>query len=97
MQFVTGVTAVYRYNPGIIAQAFASLDVLHPGRISFGVGSEEAMNEVPLGQTSALVDRLYDQDSFDLIHQGDEIPRPILCQSIVLLLSHLLLCLEHSI
>jgi coenzyme F420-dependent glucose-6-phosphate dehydrogenase len=50
MQFVTGVTAtVYRYNPGIIAQAFASLDVLHPGRISLGVGSGEAMNEVPLG------------------------------------------------
>ena len=50
MQFVTGVTAaVYRYNPGIIAQAFASLDVLYPGRISLGVGSGEAMNEVPLG------------------------------------------------
>jgi len=46
MQFVTGVTdAAYRYNPGIIAQAFASLDVLHPGRISLGVGSGEAMNE----------------------------------------------------
>jgi len=40
MHFVTGVTAaVYRYNPGIIAQAFASLDVLHPGRISLGVGA----------------------------------------------------------
>jgi Luciferase-like monooxygenase len=50
MQFVTGVTAaVYRYNPGIIAQAFASLDVLHPGRMSLGLGSGEAMNEVPLG------------------------------------------------
>lgn len=50
MHFVTGVTAaVYRYNPGIIAQAFASLDVLYPGRISLGVGSGEAMNEVPLG------------------------------------------------
>jgi hypothetical protein len=33
MQFVTGVTApIYRYHPGIIAQAFASLDVLYPGR-----------------------------------------------------------------
>ena len=31
MQFTTGVTAaVYRYNPAIIAQAFASLDVLYP-------------------------------------------------------------------
>lgn len=34
MKFITGVTAaVYRYNPAIIAQAFASLDVLYPGRI----------------------------------------------------------------
>src|SRR6478609_8882339 len=49
-QFTTGVTsAVYRYNPVIIAQAFASLDVLYPGRIGLGIGSGEAMNEVPLG------------------------------------------------
>jgi coenzyme F420-dependent glucose-6-phosphate dehydrogenase len=50
MQFVTGVTApVYRYHPAIIAQAFASLDVLYPGRIGLGLGSGEAMNESPLG------------------------------------------------
>jgi coenzyme F420-dependent glucose-6-phosphate dehydrogenase len=50
MQFVTGVTAaVYRYNPAIIAQAFASLDVLYPGRIGLGIGTGEAMNEVPVG------------------------------------------------
>ena len=50
MKLMTGVTAgVYRYNPGIIAQAFASLDVLYPGRIGLGIGSGEAMNEVPLG------------------------------------------------
>ena len=50
MKFTTGVTAaVYRYNPGIIAQAFASLDVLYPGRIGLGVGTGEAMNEIPLG------------------------------------------------
>ena len=50
MKLMTGVTAgVYRYNPGIIAQAFASLDVLYPGRIGLGVGSGEAMNEMPLG------------------------------------------------
>jgi coenzyme F420-dependent glucose-6-phosphate dehydrogenase len=50
MRFITGVTAaVYRYNPGIIAQAFASLDVLHSGRIGLGIGTGEAMNEVPLG------------------------------------------------
>jgi coenzyme F420-dependent glucose-6-phosphate dehydrogenase len=50
MEFITGVTAaVYRYNPAIIAQAFASLDVLYTGRIGLGVGTGEAMNEVPLG------------------------------------------------
>jgi coenzyme F420-dependent glucose-6-phosphate dehydrogenase len=50
MQFITGVTApVYRYHPAIIAQAFASLDVLYPGRIGLGLGSGEAMNESPLG------------------------------------------------
>lgn len=50
MQFITGVTApIYRYHPAIIAQAFASLDVLYPGRIGLGLGSGEAMNEAPLG------------------------------------------------
>src|SRR5918912_1392040 len=50
MKFVTGVTSpVYRYNPAIIAQAFASLDVLYPGRISLGLGTGEAMNEVSVG------------------------------------------------
>ncbi len=50
MKFITGVTSpVYRYNPAIIAQAFASLDVLYPGRISLGFGTGEAMNEVSVG------------------------------------------------
>jgi coenzyme F420-dependent glucose-6-phosphate dehydrogenase len=50
MHFMTGVTApIYRYHPAIIAQAFASLDELYPGRIALGIGSGEAMNEVPLG------------------------------------------------
>ncbi len=50
MHFVTGVTApIYRYHPAIIAQAFASLDVLFPGRVSLGLGTGEAMNELPLG------------------------------------------------
>ena len=50
MEFITGVTAaVYRYNPAIIAQAFASLDVLYTGRIGLGIGTGEAMNEVPVG------------------------------------------------
>ncbi|MFL6397026.1 MAG: LLM class flavin-dependent oxidoreductase [Nitrososphaeraceae archaeon] len=50
MQFVTGVTApIHRYHPAIIAQAFASLDILYPGRIGLGLGTGESMNETPLG------------------------------------------------
>ena len=57
MQFITGVTAaVYRYNPIIIAQAFASLDVLYPSRIGLGIGTGEAMNEVPAGFDWPLAD-----------------------------------------
>ena len=34
-----------RYNPAVVAQAFASLSLLCPGRIFLGVGSGEALNE----------------------------------------------------
>jgi coenzyme F420-dependent glucose-6-phosphate dehydrogenase len=45
----TGVTAcIYRYNPAIVAQAFATLDELYPGRIFLGVGTGEALNEMPI-------------------------------------------------
>jgi coenzyme F420-dependent glucose-6-phosphate dehydrogenase len=43
------LTPTYRYHPGVIAQAFATLGCLAPGRIILGVGSGESMNEVPLG------------------------------------------------
>src|ERR687886_2377732 len=50
MQFVTGVTApIFRYHPAVIAQAFASLDILYPSRIGLGLGTGESMNETPLG------------------------------------------------
>lgn len=50
MKFITGVTSpIYRYHPAIIAQAFASLDILYPGRVGLGLGSGEAINEIPLG------------------------------------------------
>src|ERR1700683_1817290 len=35
----------YRYNPGVVAEAFASVSLLYPGRIFLGVGSGEALNE----------------------------------------------------
>lgn len=46
----TGVSApIHRYHPAMLAQAFATLDHLHPGRVALGVATGEAMNEVPLG------------------------------------------------
>lgn len=35
----------FRYNPGVVAEAFASLSLLYPGRIFLGIGSGEALNE----------------------------------------------------
>lgn len=34
-----------RYNPAVVAEAFASLSLLYPGRIFLGLGSGEALNE----------------------------------------------------
>ncbi len=46
----TGVTCpTYRYNPAIVAEAFASLGILAPGRVFLGVGSGEALNEAASG------------------------------------------------
>lgn len=46
----TGVTCpTYRYNPAVVAQAFSTLDQLHPGRFFIGVGSGEALNEQASG------------------------------------------------
>lgn len=48
----TGVTCpTYRYHPAIVAQAFASLGVLYPGRVFLGVGSGEAINEEAVTNT----------------------------------------------
>jgi coenzyme F420-dependent glucose-6-phosphate dehydrogenase len=43
------LTPTFRYHPAIVAQAFATLGCLYPGRMVLGVGSGESMNEVPLG------------------------------------------------
>ena len=43
LPFGTAITCPsYRYNPAIVAQAFASLGVLYPGRPFLGVGTGEA-------------------------------------------------------
>ena len=43
------LTPTFRYHPAIVAQAFATLGCLYPGRVVLGMGSGESMNEVPLG------------------------------------------------
>jgi coenzyme F420-dependent glucose-6-phosphate dehydrogenase len=42
------LTPTLRYQPAIIAQAFATLGCLAPGRIFLGVGTGEALNETPV-------------------------------------------------
>jgi coenzyme F420-dependent glucose-6-phosphate dehydrogenase len=44
---VTGI--VHRYNPVVVAQQVATLETLCPGRAFLGVGTSEAMNEIPAG------------------------------------------------
>ena len=44
---VTGI--IHRYNPVVVAQQAATLEFLAPGRAFLGVGSSEAMNEIPAG------------------------------------------------
>ena len=46
----TGVTPTgVRYHPALIAQAWMTLERLNPGRMYLGIGSGEALNEVPVG------------------------------------------------
>lgn len=43
------MTPTFRYNPAVLAQAFATMGVLYPERIFLGVGSGEALNEIATG------------------------------------------------
>jgi coenzyme F420-dependent glucose-6-phosphate dehydrogenase len=76
----SAVTAVvHRYNPVVVAQQAATLELLAPGRAFLGVGSGEAMNEVPAGmdwpspaeqlerteEALAIVTRLLDGERVD--------------------------------
>src|SRR5690348_11795651 len=48
--FGTGVTSTAaRYHPVLIAQAWMTLERMFPGRPFLGLGSGEALNEVPVG------------------------------------------------
>ena len=42
------LTPTLRYHPSVVAQAFATLGCLTPGRVFLGVGTGEAMNELSL-------------------------------------------------
>jgi coenzyme F420-dependent glucose-6-phosphate dehydrogenase len=71
------LTPTLRYHPSIIAQAFATIARLAPGRVFLGVGTGEAMNETPpngapwpggkerrrrLAEAVALIRRLWSEE-----------------------------------
>jgi coenzyme F420-dependent glucose-6-phosphate dehydrogenase len=41
------LTPSFRYHPSIVAQAFATLGTMFPGRVVLGMGTGESLNEVP--------------------------------------------------
>jgi coenzyme F420-dependent glucose-6-phosphate dehydrogenase len=73
---------VHRYNPVVMAQQVATLELLNPGRAFLAVGSGEAMNEVPAGmrwprpaeqlarteEALSIITRLLDGETVD--HEG---------------------------
>ncbi len=77
---------IYRYHPAIVAQAFATLGSLYPGRVFLGVGTGEAVNEKPAGggwgsyrqrasrlrEAVALIRKLWTQDWVS--HDGEWFP-----------------------
>jgi coenzyme F420-dependent glucose-6-phosphate dehydrogenase len=68
----TGVTpAGPRYHPVLIAQAWATLETMFPGRPYLGFGSGESLNESPLGATwppvSEQIERM--EEALELIHR----------------------------
>ncbi len=78
------LTATFRYNPAVIAQAFATMGCLYPGRVMLGLGTGEALNEVAVSgmtwpefkerfarmrEAIDLMRRLWTEDKVD--HAGD--------------------------
>lgn len=43
------LTPTFRYNPAVLAQQVATLELLYPGRVLLGVGTGEALNEISVG------------------------------------------------
>jgi coenzyme F420-dependent glucose-6-phosphate dehydrogenase len=78
------LTPTLRYHPSVVAQSFATLGCLTPGRIFLGVGTGEAMNETPvtggefpgrkerrlrLAEAIQLIRRLWSEERVDF--EGD--------------------------
>jgi coenzyme F420-dependent glucose-6-phosphate dehydrogenase len=67
----TGVTpAGPRYHPVLIAQAWATLETLFPGRPYLGFGSGESLNESPLGAEWPPVGKQIErmEEALELVH-----------------------------
>jgi coenzyme F420-dependent glucose-6-phosphate dehydrogenase len=67
----TGVTPPGpRYHPALIAQAWATLETMYPGRPYLGFGSGEALNEAPLGAgwppVGEQIERM--EEALEMIH-----------------------------
>lgn len=71
------LTPTFRYQPAVVAQAFATLGSLFPGRVILGLGTGEALNETPatalpwpeprertrrLREALALIERLWHEE-----------------------------------
>lgn len=41
------LTPTFRYHPSVVAQTFATLGSMFPGRVILGIGTGESLNEVP--------------------------------------------------
>ena len=74
------LTPTLRYHPSVVAQVFATLGYMYPGRIFLGVGTGESMNETPatgiewpgakerrarLAESIALMRRLWTEERVD--------------------------------
>ena len=69
-------TPSHRYHPAIVAQAFATLDFLYPGRIFLTLGTGHKLNETPLGfkwiSFREKIDRLQEAiEIIQLLWKGD--------------------------
>jgi TAT-translocated FGD2 family F420-dependent dehydrogenase len=72
IEFGTGVTCpIYRYHPVTVAQAFASLAILSPGRVFLGLGTGERLNEQAATDTFGPYTERHDRlvEAIELIRQ----------------------------